>query len=320
MRPVRFSRMLVPIAAFALVLAACNGNDDGDNDTPDADDVDVDPDAIDVPEDGPDITISSFDFPESTILAEVYGQAMEAAGYPVERQLNVGPRELLYPELEEGGVDLLPEYLGSALVVGFGGEPPEDVDAGVSALSDEFSGIGVTVLASTPAENTNVFVVLTDFAEENGLGSVGDLSEAGDITLAGPPECESRDTCFVGLQDVYGLDNIGFSSIGEASARLVALTEGDAEVILLFSTDAVLADQALTALEDTEGMIPPENIVPVLRTEIVDFYGDDLVSLLDSVGEALTTEVLIGFNERANEGVAPEQIASDFLDEIGITG
>jgi osmoprotectant transport system substrate-binding protein len=318
MRRLRFSRLIAPLAAVSLLLAACNGDDNGDADAPD--DADVDTDAIDVPEGGPDITVTSFDFPESTILAEVYGQAMESAGYPVDRQLNIGPRELLYPELEEGSVDLLPEYLGSAIVVGFGGEPPEDVDSGVAALREQFEGIGVTVLESTPAENTNVFVVRSDFADENGLSSVGDLSGAGDITLAGPPECEGRDTCFVGLQEVYGLDNIGFSSIGEASARLVSLTEGEVEVILLFSTDAVLADDQLTALEDTEGMIPPENIVPVLRTEVVDFYGDDLVNLLESIGDQLTTEVLIQFNDRANEGVAPDQIASDFLDEIGVTG
>ncbi len=328
MRRLRPSRLLAPIAALALVLAACGGDDDpdaadtGDDTTEDAGDSEdaAGDDAAgddDIPEGGPTITVGSFDFPESTILAEIYATALEDAGYPIERELNVGARELLFPELEEGGIDLLPEYVGSALVVGFGEEPPASVEEGVATLTEAFAGMGVTVLEPTPAQNSNTFVVTTEFAEANGVTAVGDLAGTG-ATLAGPPECENRDTCYQGLQDVYGLDDLQFEAIGEGSARLVALTEGNAEVILLFSTDAVLADGSLTALEEPEGMIPPENIVPVLSTEIVDAYGDDVVSLLNTIGESLTTEVLIGFNDQANQGTAPDQIARDFLTELGI--
>ncbi|MFP4149346.1 MAG: ABC transporter substrate-binding protein [Nitriliruptoraceae bacterium] len=312
MSRLRPSRLLAPIAVLALLLAACGGDDAAD-DTPDAD---VDTDAIDVP-DGPTITVASFNFPESEILGEVYATALEATGYPVERELNVGARELLFPELEEGGVDLLPEYVGSAIVVGFGEDAPSDLDEGVTTLSELFADLDVTVLEPTPAANSNVFVVSAEFAEENDLASVADL-EGVDATLAGPPECEDRDTCYAGLQSIYGLDSLGFEAIGEPSARLVALNEDDAQVILLFSTDAVLADESLVALEEPEGMIPPENITPVLRTEIVDAYGDDLVDLIDSVGSALTTEVLIGFNDDAGQGVAPATIAEDFLTELGV--
>ncbi|MFU8841473.1 MAG: ABC transporter substrate-binding protein [Nitriliruptoraceae bacterium] len=308
MSRLRPSRLLTPIAALALLLAACGG--DG------APDADVDTGAIEVP-DGPTITVASFNFPESTILAEVYATALEEAGYPVERELNVGARELLFPELEEGGIDLLPEYLGSAIVVGFGGDAPSSVDEGVGTLRELFADLDVTVLEPTPAANSNTFVVRADFAEENGVTSVADLAGLG-ATLAGPPECEGRDTCYLGLQTVYGLDDLAFEAIGEGSARLVALTEDDAQVILLFSTDAVLADESLVALEEPEGMIPPENITPVLRTEVVEAYGDDLVDLLESVGSAMSTEVLIGFNDRANQGASPDEIARDFLTDIGV--
>ncbi|MFP4311251.1 MAG: glycine betaine ABC transporter substrate-binding protein [Nitriliruptoraceae bacterium] len=310
------SRLLAPIAVLALILAACGGDDAADDAADDTPDVDVETDAIDVP-DGPTITVASFNFPESEILGEVYATALEATGYPVERELNVGARELLFPELEEGGVDLLPEYVGSAIVVGFGEDAPSDLDEGVTTLTELFADLDVTVLEPTPAANSNVFVVSAPFAEENDLSSVADL-EGLDATLAGPPECEDRDTCYAGLQSIYGLDSLAFEAIGEPSARLVALNEDDAQVILLFSTDAVLADESLVALEEPEGMIPPENITPVLRTEIVDAYGDDLVDLLESVGSALTTEVLIGFNDEAGQGVAPATIAEDFLTELGV--
>ncbi len=326
MRRLRPGPPLSLLAVLLLVLSACGGDgaDPADRDTDTAADPGVEePDAdadtdVDVPDGGPPIVVSSFDFPESTILAEVYGQALEAAGYPVERELNVGSRELLFPELEEGGVSLLAEYLGSALVVGFGQEPPADVHGGLEELREAFAGIGISVLEAAPAENSNVFVTTSAFAEANDLSTVADLSGVDNVVLAGPPECETRDTCLVGLQDVYGLTNVQFESIGEGSARLVALLEGDADLILLFSTDAVLADDQLRALEDPEAMIPPENIVPVVSTEVLDFYGDDLAALLDSISASLTTEVLVGFNERANEGTAPDQIARDFLTEVGV--
>lgn len=310
MRRRHVRRLLVPLAALSLVLAACADDDaggpSGDGDPPES-----------VP-DGPDITIASFDFPESTILAEIYGQALEDAGYPVVRELNIGSRELIFPELEAGNLDLVPEYLGSALVVGFGEDPPADTDSGRSALSEAFDELGVDVLEPAPAENSNVFVTTAELADEFGLSSVADLADAGDLVFGGPPECEDRDTCFRGLREVYGLDNISFESIGEASARLVALTEGDNQLTLLFSTDAVLADDSLVVLDEPEGMIPPENIVPIVRSEVVEAYGDDLVALLDRVSAELTTEALIGLNERAGEGVDPATIAADWLDEAGL--
>jgi osmoprotectant transport system substrate-binding protein len=318
MRWRRFTRPFVPLVALVLVLAACADDDTADPD-PDAapDDDPDDPDDVDVP-DGPDITVASFDFPESTILAEIYGQAMEDAGYPVARELNIGARELIFPELEAGSIDLLPEYVGSALVVGFGEEPPADADTGHDELSAAFEDMDVTVLSLAPAENTNVFVTTADFAEEHGLSSVGDVADAGEVVFGGPPECEDRDTCYRGLQEVYGLDNVAFESIGEASARLVALTEGEHQLTLLFSTDAVLADESLVVLDEPEGMIPPENIVPVLRTDVIDAYGDDLVALLDAVSAELTTEVMISLNEQAGEGIDPAQIAADWLAEAGL--
>jgi osmoprotectant transport system substrate-binding protein len=316
--------LLAPFAVLALVLAACGGSDDdpdagdtGDGETEDAAGEDADLDEVDIPEDGPTITVGSFDFPESTILAEIYATALEETGYPVERELNVGARELLLPELEEGGIDLVPEYVGSALIVGFGEDPPASVEEGVETLTAAFEELGVSVLEPTPAENQNVYVTTAEFAEANDVTSLGDLAGTGAI-LGGPPECENRDTCYAGLQELYGLDDLTFESIGEGSARLVALTEGNIQLTVLFSTDAVLADDSLVVLEEPEGMIPPENIIPVLRTEIIDAYGDDVVDLINTIGESLTTEVLIGFNGQANEGTAPDEIAREFLTELGV--
>ena len=61
------------------------------------------------------ITVASFDFPESVLLAEIYAQAMEGAGIRVEREPSLGPRELVMPALLQGLVEFVPEYAGSGL-------------------------------------------------------------------------------------------------------------------------------------------------------------------------------------------------------------
>ncbi len=309
MRPTT-RRLLAVLAGLTLVLVAC-ADDAADDATEEAaDDADT-PDPI--PDDSPDIEVASFNFPESEILGEIYAQAMEAAGYPVARNLNLGARELIYPELLDGDLDLLPEYLGSALVVWFEQDPPADIDAGFDALSEAFAADGVSVLTPAPAENNQAFVVTADFAADNELTGIGDLADAGPITFAGPPECEDRDTCFQGLVTTYGLDEVTFESIQEAAARLAALDAGDAELILLFSTDAPLAGDAYVVLEDTEGMLPPENITPVVRDEVLDLYGDDLADLLEQVTAAITTDALQQMNADASEGLSAAEIAEAWL-------
>ena len=300
MRSSKPHRLLAVCAALGLLVTAC-GRGDGEA-------------ADEIPE-GPEIVVSSFNFPESEILAEIYGQAMEAAGYPVEYSLQLGARDLIYDQgLLVGDVDFVPEYVGSALMTWFEADAPEDVEAGVQALSDALEPEDVTVLEPAPAQNSNAFVVEADWAEENGVTTISDLADVGEITFAGPPECEERQTCYAGLLSLYELDNVGFESVQEASARLAGLESGQYEMILLFSTDAPLASEELIALEDTEGIIPPENIVPVVRTEIVEAYGDGLVDVVNEVSASITTEQLRQMNAEASQGIAAEEIAAGFLE------
>ena len=292
-------RTLVIPLALALTATACGGDDGG------------------AAEDGPTITVGSFNFPESVIIAEIYAQALEDAGYPVETELNLGAREFIYPDLESGAIDLLPEYAGSALQVQFQGEATADTEATVEALRSELEAIGVQALEPAPAQDKNVFVVTQQFADENGVTSVSDLADAGDLTLGGPPECEDRQTCYAGLQDVYGLDNLSFQSIQEGPIRISSLKNGEIDVSLLFSTEPTIEDEGFVALEDDQGLIAAENVVPVIRDEIVEAYGDDLTSLLNDLSAELTTEALISMNRQAGQGEDPAAIAEQWLTENG---
>jgi osmoprotectant transport system substrate-binding protein len=268
---------------------------------------------------GPAITVASFNFPESVILAEIYGQALEANGYTIERNLNLGSREVIFPEIESGAIDFLPEYLGSAIAVGFGEEAPTDPAEALQTLTDLFAAQGVTVLAPAPGEDKNVFVVTGDFAADNGVATVEDLAGAGDITLAGPPECEERATCYAGLVDTYGLANLSFESIQEGAARVAALDSGEIQVALLFSTQPVITEMGFVALEGTDEIIAPENVVPVVSDEVAEAYGEELTSLIDSISELITTDVLLDLNGRVElEAQNPEDVATDWLGENGL--
>ncbi len=294
--------VLIALTMLALVAAGC-ANDSADNG--------ADGDT----KDGPAITVASFNFPESVLLAEIYAQTLEENGYDVERKLDLGSREVVFPAIESGEIDLIPEYIGSALSVGFEKETtPTDSDEGLEALKTEFEKIGVTVLDYAPGQDANAFVVTKTFADESDVESISDLADAGELTLGGPPECETRDTCFKGLQDTYGLDNLSFQVMPELSTRVTALENGDIQVALLFSTDPVILDKGWVSLEDDKGITPVENIVPVVNDEIVEAYGSELTDLLDSVSKRITTEVLLDLNRRVQlENEDPEDVASDWL-------
>lgn len=318
------TRLIALAGALALALAACGGADD----TPDEPTAGADADggaedvgddaAADVP-DGPTITVTSFNFAESEILANLYGQALEAAGYPVEYQLNVGNRELLLPELQSGELDLLPEYVGAALSSGFGIDPTSDLDESLALLEEAFAETGVTVLEPTPGEDKDVFVVTRAFAEDNGVTTISDLAGVGDITLAGPPECEERELCYLGLTETYGLDNVAFEAIAEGAVRISSLDAGDVEVITLFSTQPVINERGFVSLEDDMGITPVQNVVPAVSDEVAEAYGQDMVDVLNSVSELITTEVLLELNGQVElEARNADDVAADFLAENGL--
>lgn len=304
-------RLLAAGATLALALAACGGE------------ATTDPEPTDgtgsPATDAEPIVIGGFNFPESTILMEIYAQSLEDAGLTVQRQPDLGSRELVFPELTGGSIDIMPEYVGSAISVGFAEEPEGSTDAAIEQLTGLFQEEGVAVLEPSAAQDRNVFVVTSQFAEENGVATLEDLAGLGDLTLAGGPECEDRATCYAGLQDVYELDNISFTAIQEKAPRLAALENGDVQIILLFSTDPVFTDGSLVALEDPREMTPPENVVPVVNQEVLD-TNPEIADVLNEVSATLTTEGLAALNGQAAEGQQPADIAAAWLEENGLVG
>jgi osmoprotectant transport system substrate-binding protein len=292
------------IAAFALIAAACGSGGDGGT------------------IDGPTITIGSANFSENALVAEIYAQALESEGYQVERKLNVGNREIYAPALESGELDLVPEYIGSALTY-LGGTPSPDSDETYAALKAAWEANGIDVLDYAPAQDKNGFVVTKATAESLGVAKVSDLAAYnGTLVLGGPPECPERAFCLKGLEDVYGLTFQEFRPLDAGGPITVAALEGDEiQVGLLFTSDGTILAKDFVLLEDDKGLQPAENLAPAVRSEITEAYGDKFAETLKKVSDKLTTTELISLNKLVGiDGQDPETVAADWLKAMGVTG
>jgi osmoprotectant transport system substrate-binding protein len=268
------------------------------------------------------VTVASFDFPESELLAQVYGQALSAAGYDVELELNVGPRELVEPALAAGLVELVPEYAGTALqFLSLGDDRPSDDTAATTAALDRvLADRGIVRLAAAPAQDANAVVVTREVADRYGLATISDLAEAApELTFGGPPGCPDRPFCLAGLGDTYGLRFANFLPL-DVGGPLThqALAGGFADVGLLFTTDPRLADDDLVVLADDRGLQPAENVVPMVRQEVLDRWGEPFAAVVDGVSARLTTASLQELNRQVANGESARAVAADWLTDEGL--
>lgn len=269
------------------------------------------------------ITVASFDFVESEVLAQLYAQALEAKGYPVQVLANAGTRELLEPALAEGLVDLVPEYSGSALSFLTLGSERASSNAEVThrALFGALASRGAVALAPAPAQDANALVVTQATAERYGLTRVSDLAPvARTLVFGGPPECQERPLCLVGLTRVYGLTFKEFVALDSGGPlTFQALRTGGIDVALMFTTDPAIATEHLVILADDRGLQPAENITPVVRQAVITQYGSAFSDTVDAVSARLTTSELRSLIGRVDQdGSNVRIVAARWLKEQGL--
>ncbi|ASU57062.1 ABC transporter substrate-binding protein [Nocardiopsis dassonvillei] len=264
---------------------------------------------------GDAVVIGSADFPESTLLAEIYGRAMEAEGVEVDYQLGIGSREVYYSQIESGNLSVFPEYNGAILAYLDENAPTgssEETNQRVTEALPE----GLEILDSSSAENKDSVTVTSEVAEEHGLAGLEDLAGvAGELTLGGPPEFETRQQGVVGLADVYGVEFGEFRSL-EVALLTQALLDGDIQAANLFTTDPQITANDFVVLEDPENLFGAQNITPLVNGEQVD---ETARGALNAVSAALTTEALTQLNERVvigNENAA--DVAQEWLEQEGL--
>ena len=297
-------RRFVVAAIGVLALAGCTG--DG-------------PTTRALPGDG-GLVVASFDFEESELLAAIYATALEDEGVAVSRMFGLGPRELVLPALRNGLVDIVPEYVGSALDAS---APTDGGDTGslsqaVAALRAALSEWDLDVLTASAAANPNVVAVAAGRAKRDGLRTISDLRAVrGPLVLGGPPECPTRPRCLPGLERRYGLRFDDFVPLAGADLVHRALADGVIDAGVLFATDAEVAGGDVVVLADDRALQPPDNVVPVVGPGARD--DPRIRRVLDEVSAALTTDGLRFLNWRlARSGATVESEARAWLVRQGI--
>ncbi|HEX3200478.1 MAG TPA: glycine betaine ABC transporter substrate-binding protein, partial [Actinomycetes bacterium] len=226
--------------------------------------------------------------------------------------------EVVVPALEQGKVDMAPEYQGSALNFLNDRDRVATADPALThaRLEQAFAPRGVSVLAYAPAQDRNGFVVSGDLARRHGLEKLSDLTPMADrLSLGGPPECAQRALCLKGLEDVYKLQFARFEPMPSRDVTAAALGTGEIDVGMIDTTDPNLLKPGadLVQLADDKRLQPADNVVPVVRRAIVDAYGPPLVRLVNAVSAKLSTADLTSLNRQVADGQPAAQVATAWL-------
>jgi osmoprotectant transport system substrate-binding protein len=314
------TRRLLPAlaltAALGLTLSACGSDDEASPGASPGGDGG-----------GTPIVVATTNFTETKILASMYAQVLEANGQPAEVK-ELTTREVIIPALEQGEVQLTPEYLGSLTEylnkAANGPDAPQvasgDVQASFTAAKELADARSITLLEPSAAQDQNAFAVTRAFAEANGLATLSDLAEFSaqqPITLGGPPECPERPFCQVGLEEVYDVQVGEFVPLDAGGPLTIqAVNQGKIDVALVFSSSGAVTANELVVLTDDRQWQTAENILPALHTPAVT---ETVTAALQEVSEVLTTEALQGLNQQVEiDRADPDEVAREFLSSQGL--
>ncbi|WP_166846457.1 ABC transporter substrate-binding protein [Isoptericola sp. BMS4] len=254
------------------------------------------------------IVVGSQAYYSNEIVAEIYAQALEADGFTVERNFSIGQRDAYMPALENGDVQVFPEYTGNLLQF-FDPETTATSSEDVYAALTDALPEGLAVLEQSPATDQDSYNVTAQFAQEHDLTTIGDLAGLEDLTVGGPAELEQRPYGPQGLAEVYGVD-VSFEATGDTTVQ--DLVAGTVDVANVFSADPRIQTEDLVTLEDPEGLFLASNVVPLVSADVADEVAD----VLDPVSAALTPEGLVDLNVQSTEEQrSSEDIAADWLAE-----
>ena len=321
----RLRALFALIAALALTfaIAAC-GDDDETSTSADTGTETSDTLIQSNPDNGSiSLTVGSKNFTEQIILGEIYAQGLEAAGYDVSTDLNLGDEFVALKALESGDISGYPEYTSTALTSFFDTAPedvPGDAQEALDQVQPDFEAKGLVAYPPTPFSSANAVGTLKTTADELGLTKISDLEDHQDLTLDGSPECRERIDCLAGLEQYYGLDGLrdNFTPV-DIGLRYEVLDKGDADLSILFTTDAQLfTSDDYVLLEDDKGVLPAGNVTFVASQKAADEAGSDFGTTIEQVQGNLTLEVMQELNARVDiDKEKPEQAAQEYLQEFG---
>lgn len=271
---------------------------------------------------GKTFTVGSKNFAEQYILGEIYAQALEAAGFTVKKQLDLGSEQIAFKALQNGQINAYPEYTGTALTSFYRvktDEIPRDPQESFDVLAEKTKADDITALPQTPFQNTFVVTSTKETAEKLGNPTtISELAEKGgsDISISGFPECRQRTDCLLGLRDVYDWKPEFVSSQG----KFADLDQGQSDLTFGFGTDGELALDKYATYEDDKQLFPPYYITLMVNQEGIDALGDAGQQVIADIQEPLTERVMQELNSRVSiDKQKPEDVAADYLKSAGFT-
>jgi osmoprotectant transport system substrate-binding protein len=268
----------------------------------------------------PVFTLGTKNFTEELILGELYAQALRAKGFTVKLVPDIGASEVVARGLERGTVDGYPEYTGTILsAVAHDSRRPVDAAQAYARAADYERAHGSTLLAMAPAEDKDVLATTPAYAAAHGLRSAGDLRRLGSAaTLAGPAEFKRRFAGMVGLNDAYGITELGFLPV-EIGTQYGALHDGRAQVAAVFTTDGQLSRGGYTLLRDPRNIFGFQNVTFAVRQDALRREGPAFQQTIDAVSAKLSTQALQLMNAAVElDQQSPAPVARQFLAANGL--
>ncbi len=296
----------VLLAALVPALVACGGGDDDTSTTGQA--------TVAQPS-KPPIRIGTKDFTEEYILGELYSQALEAAGFDVELKRDIGSSEIVHQALDNGALDMYPDYVGILLSeVAEVTQRPSSPAAAYKLAKQFEERRGFTLLTPTPFSDSNALAVTPAFARRTGVRSISDLKGLKTRPRIGAPkEFQARFEGLVGLRERYGIRNPRFTAL-EFDERYPRLDAGRVDVTLVFTTERQLSGGRYVVLEDPRRLFASQHVAPVISRKALEAHGPKLAAAIDAVSATLTTEAMRRMNGAVDiDGREPRVVAAEFL-------
>jgi osmoprotectant transport system substrate-binding protein len=268
------------------------------------------------------ITVGSKNFTEEFVLGQIYAQALEAAGYNVKTQLNLGPETIALKALQDGQISGYPEYTSTILESFFHVKPqdvPPTATAAYTQAKKDFEKEGLTGFPPAPYSSANALGTLTSTAKKLGVKSISDLKGSSqDLTFYGSPECRQRIDCLLGLEKDYGLKFKSFTPV-DIGLRYQVLDKGQADLSILFTSDAQLANtNKYTLLIDDKHVLTPGYAMWVTSKKVVKRAGPDYEKTIEEVSKPLDLKTIRELNARVDiDKQSPAAVAGQYLKSAG---
>jgi osmoprotectant transport system substrate-binding protein len=265
------------------------------------------------------VVVGSANFPEDELLAEIYAQALQAKGVKVSTKLNIGAREVYYPQIAKGAISIIPEYNGSLLTVSVDPSSTATTTAAVDAALTAKLPSTLEILNPSSATDSDSVTVTQATATKYHLKTIADLAPyAKDWTFGGPPEFKTRSDGLSGLKKNYGLTFKAFDPLDESGPiTLAALTSGKVQAADVFTTTPQILTDHLTSLADPKFNFAAQNVIPLVYKPAAT---PTITSTLNAVSAKLTTAALLQMDNAVITGHANySTVAAGFLKAEGLS-